>query len=505
MKSIKILLCLSVFTSTLHAAAWVSIPNFLGTARLGAVAFSIGNVGYVGTGRDAGGVRSDFWAYDATAGTWSQKKDYPIDQNIQPSIPSENNIAFVINGIGYVGMGSKTIKLFAYNPSNDTWSPKASITGVSDFLGSAFAIGTKGYFRSGDPDEMKGHKAFWEYDSEANSGGGEWTRKTDLGRSPTTPDATKGLVRRGAAAFSIGGKGYMGGGLDSFSIAQKDFYEYDPVSDSWTQVANYPGSSEFGTVSFSTSTNGYVGLGAAGANELWVFTPGSPTARTAMSGSWSRLPITVGSARQFPVGFSIGDNLFIGLGNDGALKQDFYKYDPSIVLSVELTNFSAVMDKNNARVALNWTTANEQNNAYFAVERKGSLDDNFQEVGRVKGAGNSSRTLTYRLLDNQPLQGIAYYRLRSVDNKESVTYSQTVSVTYEKGGKIVVFPSNTEGPVTVDVGARRIDETNVFSTTGQLVLRGNQSQIDLSNLPRGLYFVQVKTENQVGIQKVFKQ
>jgi N-acetylneuraminic acid mutarotase len=490
MKSIKILLCLIVFTTTLHAQAWVSRPDFPGTARMAAVAFTIGNIAYVGTGSG----NNDFYAFNGS--TWLA--------TVIPPFPgaTDNNVAFVINGKGYVGMGGNANLLYEYDPLTNLWTSNDPFPGVSEFLGVAFTIGSKGYFRSGSSSAMASNTSFYEFDP-SKTAGMRWTQKTDLG-----------LVLRSAAAFAIGSKGYIGTGLNAGSTTATDFYEYDPSGNmgmgTWTMKTNYGvsvppsvpvGSGRFNTVSFSTSTQGYIGLGSDAngtGQEFWVYTPGL--------NSWSRLAASFPTAsRSQAVGFVINDRPFVGLGNDGALRKNFYEYNPSAVLSVELTQFNAVMNKSKAQIALNWTTSAERDNAYFAVERKGSLEDDFQEIGRIKGTGNSTQNVQYRLLDNQPLQGIAYYRLRTVDYQESVTYSQTVSVTYEKGGKIVVFPSNTEGPITIDVGTRRIDEANVFSPTGQLMLRGNQSQIDLSNLPRGLYFVQVKTANEVGIQKVFKQ
>jgi N-acetylneuraminic acid mutarotase len=501
MKSIKILLCLIVFNATLHAQAWVPRTPFP-NARYAAVAFTIGTTSYVGTGSGY----LDFYKFDPLAnsgsGAWTL---------IVPTSPflgaSENNVAFVINGKAYVGMGGNGNLLYEFDPLANmgagTWTQKASVPGVSSNVGVAFAINGKGYFRSGDEPSMANNTSFYEYDPTGNSGMGTWIAKADLG-----------IVLRSAAAFAIGDKGYIGLGLTPSSVTTKVFYEYDPTGNSgmgtWTAKAPFGGSGRYVAVSFSTSTKGYIGLGSdAGGTgqEFWVYTPSSGN-----PGSWANLvmnpfPNFPGPSRAQAVGFAINDRLFVGLGNTGTLQSSFYEFDPSAVLSVQLTQFSAVMNKSKAQIALNWTTSTERDNAYFAVERKGSLEDDFQEIGRIKGTGNSTQNVQYRLLDNQPLQGIAYYRLRTVDYQESVTYSQTVSVTYEKGGKIVVFPSNTEGPITIDVGTRRIDEANVFSTTGQLLLRGNQNQnqIDLSNLPRGLYFIQVKTANEIAIQKVFKQ
>ena len=62
-----------------------------------------------------------------------------------------------------------------------------------------------------------------------------WTQKTDLG----------GSGRYSSAGFSIGSKGYIGTGYTFDSVGHniklKDFWEYDPASDTWTQKADLGG------------------------------------------------------------------------------------------------------------------------------------------------------------------------------------------------------------------------------------------------------------------------
>jgi hypothetical protein len=42
--------------------------------------------------------------------------------------------------------------------------------------------------------------------------------------------------------FSIGNKGYLGTGLDhDYPSYKKDFWEYDPVANAWTQKADFGG------------------------------------------------------------------------------------------------------------------------------------------------------------------------------------------------------------------------------------------------------------------------
>ena len=63
-----------------------------------------------------------------------------------------------------------------------------------------------------------------------------WTQKANFGWTGTEE---KGTARVDAVAFSIGDRGYLGTGYDGSN--QKDFWEYDPINDVWTQMADFGG------------------------------------------------------------------------------------------------------------------------------------------------------------------------------------------------------------------------------------------------------------------------
>ncbi len=65
-------------------------------------------------------------------------------------------------------------------------------------------------------------------------------------------------------------------------------------------------------------------------------------------------------------------------------------------------------------VLLTWSTASEQNNDYFYIEK--SLDGfTWTRIIEKPGHGNSSTQIDYNAIDNQPFLGINYYRLTQVD------------------------------------------------------------------------------------------
>lgn len=68
----------------------------------------------------------------------------------------------------------------------------------------------------------------------------------------------------------------------------------------------------------------------------------------------------------------------------------------------------------NGKNYVKWSSYSEMNSDYFIVER--STDgENFIEVGKVKGAGESTAKLEYEIIDNNYRNTINYYRLTQFD------------------------------------------------------------------------------------------
>src|SRR5687768_12136420 len=70
--------------------------------------------------------------------------------------------------------------------------------------------------------------------------------------------AFPGDNRDDATGFSIGQFGYVGTGMNSGFQLTKDFWRYDPLADSWTQVADFGGTSRQYCVSFTINNTAYV-------------------------------------------------------------------------------------------------------------------------------------------------------------------------------------------------------------------------------------------------------
>jgi len=205
----------------------------------------------------------------------------------------------------------------------------------------------------------------------------------------------------------------------------------------------------------------------------------------------------------------------LGFGNLTLVVQESGKNEQTEVLApgsgdlpIELLSFTA--QEQLRTVVLNWTTATEENNEYFTIER--SQDGaSWESVMIIPGAGNSNRVLDYEAVDYEPLEGTAYYRLKQTDYNGDFSYSKLVAVNdvKERATSISLWPNPTSGSVYVKVENVELNEVEVYNTMGQNVSSRvfiqksgeNQFTVDLSSLPTGIYFV--RTPNATA--KVMKQ
>ena len=196
--------------------------------------------------------------------------------------------------------------------AQDTWTQKANFpAGFGRYAVAGFSIGSKGYMGTGYDVSLGHQKDLWEYDPVTNA----WTQKADIG----------GVARGAAVAFAINGKGYIGTG-SNFAGDYKDFWEYDPVSNTWTRKADFGGTARDFAVGFSIGSKGYIGTGNDGINnhkDFWEYDPSTNV--------WTQKIDFAGTARTWATGFSIGSKGYIGTGFDNvSFYKDFWEYDPAI-------------------------------------------------------------------------------------------------------------------------------------------------------------------------------
>ena len=188
-------------------------------------------------------------------------------------------------------------------------------------------------------------------------------------------------------------------------------------------------------------------------------------------------------------------------------------------LPIDLVYFNAtVVD---GIVDLNWTTQSEVNNDFFTVERSNDAI-NFEIVVTVPGAGTSNEILYYKSTDESPMMGVSYYRLKQTDYDGKFTYSKIVAVKYLQDLNFNIMPNPATERLTVTFG--KIEGSTVFvmtpeydakikifNTEGELIYKKNfdgnyyKFNIDVSQFPKGIYFVSLLANNDLYKAKFVKQ
>jgi hypothetical protein len=168
-------------------------------------------------------------------------------------------------------------------------------------------------------------------------------------------------------------------------------------------------------------------------------------------------------------------------------------------LPITLSEFSVKKDKEKSLIQ--WTTISEINNDYFVVERSNDAE-NFHEISKVKGAGNSNTILNYQVKDYSPLSGTNYYRLKQVDFDGSYSYSEIKALNFEKNLSPTVYYYDNKLHVNATDVIRNL-QIEIYDVCGKLVYQNNQycdSKTIIvninQNLENGIYIAIIRTEEQ---------
>jgi len=172
-------------------------------------------------------------------------------------------------------------------------------------------------------------------------------------------------------------------------------------------------------------------------------------------------------------------------------------------LPIELLSFDAAPNKNT--IDLTWATATETNNDFFTIEK--SKDGNeFEDVAKVDGAGNSNQVIEYSFTDKNPYNGLSYYRLKQTDFNGEFSYSKTVAVNLNPNNQFYLYQNPSANHIIVafknaetqpckllihDVTGRMVHEQQITSAT---------TILNFAFLP-GVYVASVKYSQQAFSQK----
>jgi hypothetical protein len=175
-------------------------------------------------------------------------------------------------------------------------------------------------------------------------------------------------------------------------------------------------------------------------------------------------------------------------------------------LPVNLVSYTVKL-LSNQKAELSWSTASESNNDYFVIEK--SVDGrNFSSIGRVDASGNTNTTSSYSFTDPEIIKQKSWYRLKQFDmdgkekdlgirfmNAEGAAVSASVYPNPVKGNTITI---NT-GDEPLPASYRLTDVQGRMMKAG--TLRQAQEQLDVQELPEGIYFLRIGANQIIKIKK----
>lgn len=347
----------------------------------------------------------------------------------------------------------------------------------------------------------------------SSSFGGSFTTG-DFARGADNP--ADGVTTGGLYAFTVSGNVFLGiqpGGSDftpgtlTLRVTNNTGGPIEGITVSYDVLANND-EARANSLNFSTSTDDATYTPVASLN----FT--SPVASTG-SPDWS----STNRSATINLGSTVTDGGTFYLqwsGNDvsGSGSRDEFGIDNiqiTSVLPINLVSFFGKQENN--FVALQWQTASEINNHFMAVERSND-GARFHEIGRVNGAGTTNEIQNYNFIDELPLPGLNYYRLRQVDFDGATDYSKVVVVDFRESDKILdVRPTETADWITIGLQDSNSNERTlqVFDLAGrrlyEVILAAEESSLELNvaNYPVGQYIVRLLNGGDIQTNRFFKR
>lgn len=272
---------------------WIQKASFGGVGRHRATGCANSHRGFMGLGHVNGTGQDisykDWWEYDPSSDTWTQRADFPVS--------THGAVAFVVDNCPVVGGGSAlSTQFYKFDPSLNTWTPIANCILPNPGDSQGFAINNRGFVYQGNQlAKYNPNTNNWSMCATAPMTFGQWT-----------------------CSFVVEGSAFIKGGLQ--------LWEYKPLHDQWLQRASFPGQSTGGSSGFAIEQHGYVTSGYVGSlsvvtDQVWSFHPATNT--------WQQEIEFDGAKRRFPVAFAIHDRGYIGTGTNGVNFNDFWQFNPT--------------------------------------------------------------------------------------------------------------------------------------------------------------------------------
>ena len=176
------------------------------------------------------------------------------------------------------------------------------------------------------------------------------------------------------------------------------------------------------------------------------------------------------------------------------------------VLAVNKLKLTAVANQDKQQIPLQWTVSDDQAVRFYEVQR--SADGIHFSSLQTVNASQSSIQKTYQYMDEFPVNGDNYYRIKEVDVNGIIAYSNIVRSAIKIFNEVTIAPNPASAFITISAKTT-IKQIQLFSSKAQLLLtvspQSNNYKLQINNLSSGNYFLRIQTEDGIVNRKFIKQ
>lgn len=163
------------------------------------------------------------------------------------------------------------------------------------------------------------------------------------------------------------------------------------------------------------------------------------------------------------------------------------------VLPVNLIDFSAAREGNVA--TLSWSTSEESNSDYFEVQRSGN-GKAWEKVKSVAAKGESSVEAQYSAVDENPMSGVNFYRLKMVDKDGTFALSKIRNVEFDLKTGYTLFPNPVSDKLNLKSTEdwKNVTSIKIYNALGVEVYTSPSvpaKEVNVKHLPSGTYVVKL--------------
>ena len=201
------------------------------------------------------------------------------------------------------------------------------------------------------------------------------------------------------------------------------------------------------------------------------------------------------------------DKIFLGGAGDG------WASNYLAVTPLPITLLSFTGNQQDGKHILDWETVLEDDAAYFELQRSGTSSA-FEKLGTIAAHDANTEEKQYQFVDQQPLVGNNFYRLKMVDKDQKFTYSNVVLLRLLKDKSVIkIYPNPTAAILNIELSGKQDNGEiliDIYDASARLVgrktIKNNNAifQMDVSILATGTYAIRIINQDDISVVKFVK-